>query len=391
MSDATITTRPARLTAAALLQQARRNARATRQGWAALADALFGGRERELVLSDRERAILLQLLRQIVGDIDAAVRWRLDAQLEGAGGAVRTVWARIAADDGALTFTTMLERGLLRDAALMEAVAHRLWQHQLERAVRPPDRGRWRDDTVLERPGTFLDLPIPESSPLSRRIAAYMVDRSRRTDGYGNPVLLPGELEPGLYARLHWRVAAVLRDLLTESAAAEPGLLDPPIEAAASEAVRHSAAGAAAPTSAAEAAAALQAAGLLTPETLMRLLRAGEIPLFEAAFARLAGLRTVLLRRLLYERDGEGIAVLARALGLERAAAQAVCARVRAAGTGFSRGAGDEAGGPDRIFDEVARAEAEQVRAYWARSPDFTHALWELETGEGEGAAGGIH
>ena len=367
MMDDTVT-RQVDVTADGLLRQARLNAQAARHANEALADNLFGGREGELVLTDRQRSTLSTLLRQVVGDIDAAIRWLFVAQLEDNAGTGLAAWSSVTVDDGVGTFLAMQRNGLLRDADLIEAVAQRLYQHQLEKAVRLPERDRWADDAPLDGHSALFDLPLPEASPVKRRITAYYVDRSRRTDTYGNPVLLPGELDPGLYARLHWHVAATLRGMLVNELTGNSQHVDTLIESATSDAIRNALAAAAAPSSAMEAAVSLEGAGLLNAELVATLLHVGEVPLFEAAFAQLSGIRPVLLRRLLYEPGGEAIAVLARSLGMARDMAATIYSLTRPARSGLTLVGGDNTESLLTIFDGLTSEDADCVRAYWART-----------------------
>jgi len=379
MDDGIITKRRL-LSADELLTRSRQRAQQTRRAYASLAECLFVGRDSELVLSDRQRAILSQLLRQLVGDIDAAVRAAFVARLDDGAMAGRGAWATVAADSGTLTCTVMLEKGLLRDMDLIEALAHRLARHQLEHALRTRDRDRWGETMGVENPGRFLNLPIIDNSLLERRISAYIVDRSRQVDTYGNPVLQPGDIDRELLQRLYWRVAAVLRGLLIEDSPGDPQRLDALIEPATMDAIRNALAAASAPTCATDAAASLDAAGLLGGDVVLRLLRAGEIPLFEAALTRLAGIRPVLVRRLVYEAGGESVAVLARALGMTEETASTLHSLTRPARAGLDAGTHDAADVAS-AYNAISREAAERTRAYWARKPSFTHALWEAESG----------
>jgi uncharacterized protein (DUF2336 family) len=264
---------------------------------------------------------------------------------------------------------------------LIEAVAHRLFQHQLESARRSPARDRWGETAGQESPRRFLGLPVIDNSLLERRISAYIVDRSRHFDAYGNPVLLPGDLDGALLRRLCWRAAAILRGLLIEDAPGDPQRIDALIEPAAADAIGNAIAAAAAPSCAADVAVSLDTAGLLNGDVVLRLLGAGEIPLFEAALARLAGIRPALLRRLIYEAGGESIAVLVRALGMTAEMASTLHAMTRAARAGLDTEEGDAAAGVVTAYNAISRETAGRARAYWARNPSFTHALWEAESG----------
>jgi hypothetical protein len=373
-----------------ILRLARRNAEKTRRTYAALGAALVDGVTPEIALTDWQRSILSQLLRQVVGDIYGSLRWLVLAEIEDGADRGKAL-SHFAPDSETRVFALMSQRGLLADSGLIEAIAHRLYQHQLEQATRPPDRNRWSNQPALDDPGEFFGEPLPEFSPLSRRIAAHIIDRSRRTDRYGNPVLVPGEIEPRLYERLHWRVAAVLRHMLAEGIGVDLQRLDARIEAAAMETIRHSSATAAAPTSSAEAARALESAGLLNMESIHRLLQAGEISLFEEAFAKLAGLRPVLLRRLLYEAGGECFAVLTRALDVDLDRAQAIFALVRTGRSKQFREANGGEGPLNAIYGAVSLDDANRVREHWKRRSDFAFALWESETGRSGDAADTLH
>jgi hypothetical protein len=375
-----------------LLRLARSNAANTRRTYAALGEALVNGGTADVMVTDWQRSILSQMLRQVVGDIYSSLRWLVLAEMEdeadaGRGGAL----SPIAPDSEARLFSLMSRCGLLADIELIEAITHRLYQHQLEQATRPPDRNRWTNEPSLDDPHEFFGQASPEFSPVNRRIAAYVVDRSRRTDRYGNPVLVPGEIEARLYERLHWHVAAALRQMLAEQSGENLQLLDARIETAAVETIRHSLAISAAPTSAAEAARALESAGLLNIETVYRLLKAGEISLFEDCFSRLAGMRPVLLRRLLYEAGGECFAVLARALEVEFDRALSLFALTRSEMTQQFCGGNGGSNPLKAIYDTVSVEDANLVRAHWMRQPDFACALWEAETNRSEDFRKALH
>ena len=307
------------------------------------------------------------------------MRWLVLAQLEDGAEVRHGNWLDFGTDCEAQVFSILSQRGLLTDIALIEAITHRLYQHQLEKATRPPDRNRWTNEPTLENPYEFFETRLSEFSPVNRRIAAYVVDRSRRTDRYGNPVLLPNEIDAQLYERLHWRLAAVLRELLIDEDCDKRQLLDLPLETAALESIRHSLAIAAAPTNSAEASRALESTGLLNIVSVYRLLKAGEISLFEDALARLAGIRPILLRRLLYEAGGECFAVLTRALDVEFDQALSLFSLTRSVSTKYSREENSEENQLKAIYISVSVEDANLIQAHWVRQPGFAAALREAE------------
>jgi hypothetical protein len=362
-----------------LLRLARSNAATTRRAYAALGEALVDGGTSDVTLTDWQRSILTQLVRQVIGDIYSSLRWLVLAGLEDGDDTGHGAWSNLAPDSEERLYSIMFQRGLLKDISLIEAITHRLYQHQLEHAIRPPDRNRWTNEPSLDSPSDFFDQPLSEFSPVNRRLADYVVDRSRRTDRYGNPVLASGEIDAQLYERLHWRVAAVLRHMIVGKTGDYSRDLDVRIELAAKETIRHSQAISAAPTCSAEVARTLEEADLLTVETVHRLLKTGEISLFEEAFSRLAGIRPVLLRRLIYESGGECFAILARALDMEFDRASSIFALTRSVGTDNPRGGIDWNEPLKAIYDGVSIEDANSVRAHWTRRSEFASALWETE------------
>ena len=288
-----------------LLRLARSKAATTRPTYAALGEALVNGGTADGTLTDWQRSLLSQMLRQVTGDIYASLRWLVLAETEDSADTGHGAWSNLVPDGETRVYSLMSQRGLLKDAALIEAITHRLCQYQLDQAIRLPNRNRWTNEPILDHPGDFFYQPLPEFSPVNRRISAYVIDRSRRTDRYRKPVLVPNEIEQQLYERLYRRVASVLRHMLVDEIGENFQRLDARTETASIKSISHSLASAAAPTSSSKTARALESAGLLTIAVIHSLLKASEIDLFEESFARLAGIRPVLLRRLIYEAGGD--------------------------------------------------------------------------------------
>jgi len=360
-----------------LFRLARSKAATTRPTYAALGEVLVNGGTADVTLTDWQRSLLSQMLRQVADYIYASLHWLVLAETEDGADTGHGAWSNLVPDGETRVYSIMSQCGLLKDTALIEAITHRLYQHQLEQAIRPPDRKRWTNEPTLDRLGDFFDQPLPEISPVNRRISAYVFDRSRRTYRYGNPVLVPNEIEQQLYERLHWCVASVLRHMLVDEIGENFQRLDARIETASIETIRHFLASAAAPTSSSESARALESAGLLSIETIHRLLKAGEIDLFEESFSRLAGLRPVLLHRLIYEAGGDCFAILARSLNVEFDQALSIFVLTRSGSTMPIRE--ENAGGAPlkAIYGTVLIEDASSVRAHWMRHLNFASALWE--------------
>ena len=78
----------------------------------------------------------------------------------------------------------------------------------------------------------------------------------------------------------------------------------------------------------------IAATNAITPMLLLQTLRKGEVWMFEGMFAQLTGLRTNLVRRLVYEPSGEGLAIACEAAELTNPDFGSLCLLSRAARPG---------------------------------------------------------
>lgn len=339
---------------------------------------------RRAVLTDRQRALMNNLLRQLVHDIESALNQRLLARMEGESWIAREMLEASHRGGSTNTFERLAAAGLLSDLALIEAVAHRLYEHQLNRALSVPAPRGWPDTA-----GTSHDdapealLPVADPSVLAA-LHAYAVSRSLRTDPYGNPVIHVAELEPDVREHLHWMVAAALRESLLTLAPPRQSEIDRLVEETVA-AVRVDPASGPPATRAAAVAEAVAEAGRLDCALAVEALRRGEVPLFEALMIRLTGLRPVLMRRLLYEPGGEGLAVAARAVDMTQDEFAELYALTRHARI-LSSAADEDTARVLAFFDRIPEDQAALVHDYWRRDPDLLTALWHLRSGPGGGS-----
>jgi hypothetical protein len=112
---------------------------------------------------------------------------------------------------------------------------------------------------------------------------------------------------------------------------------------------------------------------------MLQILRQGEVALFAALMAETGGLRHELVRRLLFEPGGDGLAIFCRATDLGRSVLASIFLLTRRARPA------DRAAGPGELsevlalYDGIAPAAARDVVARWRRDRDFLTALRFIE------------
>jgi uncharacterized protein (DUF2336 family) len=183
---------------------------------------------------------------------------------------------------------------------------------------------------------------------------------------------------------MYWWVSAALRKFIVENFSVDPSTIDDEIE----ETVTHltDAPADAEPRKAQLLADRLAEVGEISPAALVETLRHGEVALFEAMFARLAGLRVTLVRRLLFEPGGEGLAIACKALGIDTASFASIFVLSRKA----RHERAIEPGEATRVigfYNRLNLQSATQLLKKWQREHEYLKAVSEVGRGERHYAA----
>lgn len=360
----------------ALLADSHQRTAATIAGYAAIGRALFEGARG--TMTDRERSLITSLLRRLIADTETAILQALDD----AG----TAPGRVTRAD---TFERVAAGGMLRDQAVIEAAWHRMGDFQLEGAIRKHLGGRWSGADAADPAGTVSALAGPAGQFVRNRLNDYMVARAARIDAYENPVIPLTELDPDVQRRLCWNVAAALRLSVPERREIGDATVDEALERGVLGALEALGAENKGTSRAAMATDALSDAGRLDAALVVEAMRRGEVQLSAAMFCRLAGLRRVLIYRLMFETGGTGLAIACRAVEMTQADFADLYLLTRNAHDAVVRGEGE---GLDELlswFDGLPRDEAEKVVLYWRRPAEYLHALWLHRQRERVGAGQG--
>ena len=112
---------------------------------------------------------------------------------------------------------------------------------------------------------------------------------------------------------------------------------------------------------------------------LIRLLRQGEIPMFLDKFTALTRLRLVLVRRLLFEPGGEGLAIACKAIGLDKSTFVSIFIWFRQGRLGDKKVEMNELARALSFYDQTDPAAARALMRRWQRDPEYLNALRQVE------------
>ena len=282
-----------------LLKLAGEKSQAGRNSLFATVQALFF--DAKGTLSDRERALMSDILRQLVREVEISVRKDLARRLADRGDAPRELVVALANDEIEVAHPILLHNTVLHDVDLIEIVRHRTQAHQLAVAMR---KNITEDvsQALVDTGDTNVITTLLENgdAALSNSLMEYLVAESKRVDTFQNPLVNRRDLPPDLARKMYWWVSAAVRQHIVDNFS-----VDPPGHrryhrgrGEGQDRGRHY--GGETPTEAEKVVHQIAGRGGLTEKFILGTLRDGEIALFEASFARAVDLRLKLARRLLY-------------------------------------------------------------------------------------------
>jgi uncharacterized protein (DUF2336 family) len=342
--------------------------------------------ERNTVLTLQERALITDILEKLIREVSREIRRKLAVKLADAPGTPRELAVLLANDEIDIASPVLLKSTVLQDADLIEIVRNRSTQHLLAIAMRR-DLSTAVADALVEsgEKDVIRTLLENQDAHISRATMAYLVEQSRSVDEFQEPLVKRRDLPPELARRMCLWVSAAIRQSLIERFDIDVDKLDDTLEPIAREEAEKpqepdtDAAGALAQ--------ALGNGRKLTPRLLMQTLRRGEVPLFEAMLAEMAGLRPALIRRLCYEPGGQGLAVVARGTGLSREEFASIYLLTRKARPGGVSLDPADLGRALEFFDRINHGSAATVIGRWRRDPDYLYAIRSVEEQQGRQSA----
>ena len=350
-----------------------------------LADVFSDG---ERVLSERERALMTDILQKLVRQVEWTVRRNLADRLARAAQAPAPLVRELAHDSAEVAAPVLLESPLLKDADLIAVVRHRTRQHQLAVAQRP-DVSEPVSDALVETgdQDVIVTLLRNPTARISEATTTYLAEQAKSLDRLQEPLIAREELGPELARRLYWYVSAALRQRILTNHAISEAELDDALEDVVAELAargdhreqpldhRNGAAW--------DLADRIAEARGIDAGIVLKALRAGEMPLFEALFGRFTGLRPPRLHYAIYEGNGRMLAVIARAMDIARSDFVPLYLLTRHEDRDGRDDADSNLWRVLQLFDTVPRSAARTLLHRWCRDPDYIDAIEQIEAYQG--------
>ena len=329
------------------------------------------------VLSDRERSLMTEILRQLIHDVEVSVRRALAERLAAQPLAPHELVIALANDEIEVAHPLLVNSDVLQDLELIEIIRNRTLEHQLAIGIRKSVSEEVADALIAtDSVDVIKTLLENHNAKISQRTMEYLVEQSQRVDTYQNPLLRRPDLDTTLAKRMYWWVSAALRTYILDRYEIDPAELDETMETTVKALTEN---GDSHRPKAVELADELAERQEITPALILKTLREGEVALFAALFGKFTGIRLQLVQRMLFEPGGEGLAIACKGSGIDKSTFASIYVLTRKArGRDTVNHLADMAGILG-LYDRIKDDAAGMLLKKWQRDPNFLRAIWQIE------------
>jgi uncharacterized protein (DUF2336 family) len=271
-------------------------------------------------LNERERALMHEILRRLTRDVEMAIRIALAERLADDTTAPHDLILLLADDKIEVARPLLLRSPLLTDADFLRLIAESSEAHHAAVAERPHIGEPVTDVLVKsEAEPVLVALIRNATAKISAMAFETLVEKSRRISSLQEPLTQRRDLPPLLATRMCDWVADALKNYIAKNFPIAPERLSTAMSAASTLVQSEPAAPRNPPAEGAQKLIEkLSASGQLKAGFLLRVLRQGQIDLFDLGLAKLVNQPLPELRRKFYGGGAKAVALACRCVGIDR-------------------------------------------------------------------------
>lgn len=343
-----------------------------------IADLYIADSER---LSDHERAIMSEILCKLMFDIELEVKSHLAVQVAELDNVPEDLIVMLGNEDIEVARPILEKSNVLRDPDLIEIVRRRSDEHRLAIAIRGGLSAEvssalviYGDEDVIEALLRNRDAEISQSA------MEYLVAESERVDRFQEPLIARADLPPEFAHRMFWWVSAALRRHILLHYRIDQARLDTAIQDATRKAIERHSESEGADDKALTLVKRMRDAGELDIPFLIQAVRQERTPLFVAGLALMANVPVNMCWRIFSDQGGESLAVVFRAIGMERTDFASLFLLISQARAGGRPQDPSVLARIIELYDRIDRKTADAALSYWRRDLGYQSAIDALES-----------
>jgi uncharacterized protein (DUF2336 family) len=300
-------------------------------------------------LSNRERDLVVDILRQVLRDAEMDVRLGLAERLACHAEAPHDLIVTLANDRIEIAAPILLRSDALLDTDLIDIIRRHAEAHQV----------------AVANPGASL----------SPQAMTRLTATARRVPPLREPLLGRPELTSDLATRIYWLVSQELRRSILDRYQISRQQLDAALQSTVQDLVDGTRGRTSLTMEQLETVERLAEAGAITPQVLIQTLRLGQIDLFKALFGRIAGLGPETMHLLIAESGGEALTLACRAMRIDKGFFASIFLLSRAARPGEQIVDPRELSRVLALYDRVTPEAALPILQGWRQNPGATQLM----------------
>jgi uncharacterized protein (DUF2336 family) len=318
--------------------------------------------------SQREIQLAFDILHSLIHGVEMRVRRDLAQRLASRPDIPRDLIVTLANDQIDVAYPILVESVVLTDNDLIAIIRAKAAAHQIAVTLREKLNPAVTDALVDTRNVEVIDSLLRNpAAKLSETTKVRLVDMARDTPTLQRPLLQRADLNPELAWRMYNWVGEALKSYIDKKYSEGIDELDSEINAAVDKALARERAAAARnlPRLVEE----LERQGGISVETLTAALHDRDVDLFEALFARLAGIAPVAMPMIAYDPNGEMFAIACKACGFSEQNFETMYRLLTQALAGSPDEVTRDVGAVASYYRRLDSNAARKVLAEWRRTP----------------------
>lgn len=331
-------------------------------------------------LTEHQRMLMTDILYKLLAQLETVVRRELATTLAAHDGVIPELIKLLANDEIEIARPILEHSEVLRDQDLIEIIKARSEEHRLAVAIRSRVSEKVSEALIAESGADVIEALLKNpNAEISERAMEYLVAESRRVDRFQEPLLSRHDLSQELAQRMFWWVSAALRRrILFRFSDLDVAAIDAALQEATRRAIATQDTAQGAASRAIELVARLADAGELTTQFLTRCLKQQKIPLFVAGLAHMSGLSLRVTWRIFGDLEGEGFAVMCKAMEMDRNEFASLFLFLAEARGGPRVRPASVLRNVLELYDAISVSNAQAALQYWARDPHYQQALEDI-------------
>ena len=331
-------------------------------------------------LNDHERVLMNDIMVKLLKNVEKKIRKGLSERLAESDEISIELVTMLANDHIEVARPVLEKSALLKDEDLVETIRNRTDSHRLSIAIREHVSETVSDELIEHGNEDVIEALIQNSNAeLSKASMDYLVQESRSVDRFQEPLLNRNDLSFELAHKMYWWVSAALRRKIVAEFDIDETLLDDALEEATKEVIeKHN-----------EKEGVMEKAILLVKnldsqrklnfDFVVTSLRQQKINVAVAALAELSGLGVKIIWRVIREKNDEGLAVISRAIGLEKSQFSTMFLLILQANSGPKARSTSILNTMLNLYDRIKPDNAKAAVKYWQRDYHYQEAQMLLQ------------